>query len=394
MSNLLREYVSLILVEKKQRRPAISKEAKTTAAEIIADSIVTAASSIGIGDLNVKVASSAEIRLAPAEPHVFLDEEVSSILKKAKLTIVKLIPKGSPGSISGRFTTYIVKSAGKIYNVVFTSGRNIGQQFEDQLSKEAEDLKLGKISPRISLLLKKIGIDPNNVKGSEQTGGKNQSRPLRSAVPDVGPIISDLTLHLKRPNTSANSEDQKTVYISLKDPTGATFANTGYVGGFILAKDKNGEPIIKSGTHPTDDFLLALGVNKALAAKGFTNILRDEPAAVATAQKRFSRKEPIEDMDAAGSQDYEKAATYLASGYGYGYWYARDMGGGNWHIEKIADEDSARKLVGEIKRIDISYPGVTKQLSCSILTTKGRYIVEVRNTQRGIVPNQVNIRVG
>jgi len=382
MSNLLREYVKSIL------------EANSLAAKIIANSIVIAASSIGIGDLNVKAASSDEIRLAPTEPHVFSDEEVLSILKKARLTVVKLIPKGSPGSISGRFTTYIVKSAGKIHNVVFTSGRNVGQQFEDQLSKEAEELKLGKISPRISSLLKKIGINPKNVKESEQAGGKNQSRPLRSVVPNVGPIISDLTLHLKRSDTSANSEDQKTIYISLKDPTGATFANTGYVGGFILAKDKNGEPIIKSGNHPTDDFLLALGVNKALAAKGFTNVLRGEPAAVATAPKRFSRKDPVEVMEAAGSQDYEKVATYLASGYGYGYWYARDMGGGNWHIEKIVDEDSARKLVGEIKKIDISYPGVTKQLSCSILTTKGRYIVEVRNTQRGIVPNQVNIKVG
>ena len=102
----------------------------------------------------------------------------------------------------------------------------------------------------------------------------------------------------------------------------------------------------------------------------------------------------IEVSAPVGSQDYEKVQRYIASGYGYGYWYARDMGGGEWHLKNIKTPKAALNLVGKVMRIDVSYPGVTKQITCNIITSNGRYIVEVRNTQGGVVPSQVNIKVG
>jgi len=387
MNDLLKQYIRNFI-----------KEAKSPDTVLVANLIVSAAADSGVEGLQVKVASDKEIRLAPSTSHLFSGEEIAKILKKARIKLLDSIPKGDPGSLSGRFTTYIVNHGGKQYNVLFTSGRNKGQVFEDEVASEAQDLKSGKISPRIASLLKAIGINPNNIKDSEQTGGKNNARPLLPEVPNVGPIISDLTLILKRPDSAGNAESGKKVFISLKDPSGNTFANTGYVGGFVQDEDKKtGEPIVKSGSHPTDDFLRALGINKTLAARGLTNYLRGTPSSVTkTPASRFSSKDPEMSKDVApsGTQDYEKVQRYLASGYGYGYWYARDMGGGKWHVEKIENQEHALELVGVVKRIDISYPGTTKQISCRILTTKGRYVVEVRNTQGKIVPNQVNIRVG
>jgi hypothetical protein len=384
MSELLKEYIVSTLVE------ITSNDARS-----VGDLIVSAGKKTGVPPLEVKVASDREIRIAPSEgSHVFSEDEIKKTLMKAGLKIDKIIPKKAPGSISGTFPTYIVSKGANKFPVIFTRGRNEGQVFEDTIAKEAEDLKSGIVSPRIASLLKEIGINPRNIKDSLQTGGKNQARPLLSSIPNVGPVISDLTLILKRPDSNANSKDGKTVYISLKNPTGDTFANTGYAGGFVESEDKSGAPIVLSGKHPTDDFLKALGVNKNLAAKGFTNVLRGEKAPVADAPERFSKKSSIVDLEPVGSQDYKKVQTYLASAYGYGYWYARDMGGGNWHVEKIKNEKDAIALVGEVRRIDISYPGLTKQITCSVITTKGRYIVEVRNTQRGIVPQQVNVRIG
>lgn len=384
MSDLLREYVGSILLELTSQN-----------AHDIADSIVAAGAKLNVPPLEVKAASDKEIRIAPAEgSHIYTDDEINKILARAGLKIVSVIPKKAPGSLSGSFSTYIVSKGASKYPIIFTKGRNLGQVFEDTLAQEAEALKTGVVSLRIASLLKEIGINPDNIKDTEQTGGKNQARPLLSTVPEVGAIISDLTLVLKRKDKSANSKDGKTVFISLKNPTGDTFANTGYAGGFVQGKDKNGEPIVVSGKHPTDDFLSALGVNKRLAAKGFTNVLQGKRSPVAEPPARFSKKAVIEDVEPEGTQDYEKVQTYLASAYGFGYWYARDMGGGKWHVEKIESEDDARNLVGEIRRIDISYPGVTKQVTCSVMTTKGRYIVEVRNTQRGIIPQQVNVRIG
>lgn len=383
MSNLLREYVEGILTE------------LASNAHDVADRIVSAGVKAGVPPLEVKKATDKEIRIAPADDvHEFSAEEVDSILKKAGLKIIRVIPKKAPGSVSSAFPTYVVSIGTSRYPVVFTRGRNKGQVFEDEISKEAQDLKAGVVSPRISSLLKEIGINPDNIKDSVQTGGKNQARPLLSTIPEVGAIISDLTLILKREDKSANSADKKTVYISLKDPKGATFANTGYAGGFIESKDKNGDPVVLSAKHSTDDFLRALGVNKNLAAKGLTNVLRGERAPVAAVPKKYSKKDPIEDTDPVGSQDYEKVQTYLASAYGYGYWYARDMGGGNWHIVKIKNANDALDLVGEIRRIDVSYPGVSKQITCSVVTSKGRFVVEVRHTHGGVTPNQVNVRIG
>lgn len=384
MSELLKEYVESILIEM-----------ATLSAQDVGDSIVAAGTKTRLPPLEVKKASNNEIRIAPSgESYAFTEEEIASILIKAGLKIVKVIPKKAPGSVSDTFSTFIVKKGVATYPVVFTKGRNKGQQFEDQLSREAQDLKTGVVSPTIASLLDAIGINPKNIQDSEQTGGKNNARPLLSTIPNVGSIISDLTLILKREDKSANTKDGKIIYISLKDPGGSTFANTGYTGGFKLGKDRNGEPAVLPGSHPTDDFLLALGVNKRLAAKGFTNVLRESPVPVAPTPKRYSKKDPVVEAEPEEQQDYEKVQTYLASAYGIGYWYARDMGGGNWHVKKIVTKKDALGLVGDIKRIDISYPGVTKQITCSILTTKGRYIVEVRHAHSGVVPNQVNVKVG
>lgn len=376
MDAVLRQYIRKIIVE-----------AKLPEAETVANAIIASIAKIGLGAAEAKKISDEEIRIAPLDPHVFSSEEIENVLRKAKLKLVKAIPKGSPGSISGRFMTYVISAGGTKHNVIFTSGRNVGQQFEDQISKEAQDMVKGKISPRLMSLLDEMNIDPKDIKDTKQTGGSNSKRPISNEIKNVGSIISDLTLVLK------NGDN---VFISLKNPAGNTFANTGYAGGFIETTDKKGNPVIKSGSHPTDQFLIALGVNKNLAAKGFTNYLNGNKTPVAKPVKRISAKdiETVEAMEPVGSQDYEKVQRYLASGYGYGYWYARDMGDGKWHLEDIIDENAALDLVGQIKRIDISYPGVSKQISCNILTTKGKFIVEVRNTQGDVVPNQVNIRVG
>lgn len=384
MNHLLRDVIRSIIIE-----------AKSPEATNIANAIIAAIAKVGLGEAEVKESSRDAIRIAPIQPYVFSEKDIIKILRSAKITLSQSIPKNQPGSISGRFTTYVVSDGTEEYNVIFTSGRNKGQQFEDQLSKEVQELTTGKISPTIASLLDVLEINPRNIKDSEQTGGKNSSRPLLPTIPNVGSIISDLTLILKREDAqAANSRDGKIVYISLKDPGGSTFANTGYTGGFELGNDRNGEPAVLPGSHPTDDFLIALGVDKRLAAKGFTNILRGTPAPVAETPARYSKSSPVIEVEPVGAQDYKKVQTYLASAYGFGYWYAREMGGGNWHVKKIVTKKDALSLVGDIKRIDVSYPGITKQITCSILTTKGRYIVEVRHTHKGVVPNQVNVKVG
>jgi len=378
MKILLKEYIWLIF-EKKQDRPATSAEAKSIA-EIIAN-----VGSTRSAPLTVQAASSKIITIAPDVPRDnFTEEEATSILKKAGLNVLKVIPKGdkAKGALSGRFTGYSVTDGKAVYNVVFTKGRNVGQQFEDKMGQETQDfIVTGKISPTLSKLFAAIGIDLISIKDAKQTGGANAKRPILPYPVDVGEKISDLTLIL---------DDDSTVYISLKNPQGGTFANSGYSGAFRQVGEK-----IVSKIHPLDDFLIALGVNKMLAARGFTNVLlgdrkpaRGAPAAPA----RYNKKLGVEPAEPSGTQDYEKVKEYIASGYGYGYWYARELGG-EWHVEDIDSPEKALELVGDVRRVDISYPGLTKQLTCSVITTTGRFVVEVRNSHGGVEPNEIKIKV-
>ena len=362
MKVLLKEFINLILNESKS----------------IGEKIVDKSN----GRLRLSGSKKGAIRLAPTTVGDDIDESTMlSILKKEGATDIREILPGDEGSLSGKFVTYNFSLSGSPVNVVIGQGRNEGQKFEDQISKEATAAIGGNISPRMASLFDAMEINPNTIKKIEQTGGANTKRPISRNVLDVGKIISDLTLVL-----SDNSE----VYVSLKNPSGNTFANTGYAGGFIQKGDK-----VVSASHPSDEFLEALGVNKDLAAKGFTNVLRGELKPVAQPTSKYKKtNEPVDFVDPVGTQDYGLVQKYIASGYGYGYWYARSKGGSDWYVRHIATEDDALELVGDVLKIDVSYPGVTKQITASVITTKGRYIIEIRNTKGGIVPNQLNIKIG
>lgn len=386
MSNLLRKYIKNILIE----------ESSFNSARDVADMIVTAGTKSGVPPLKVKKATNKEIRIAAAEgSYNFTDREIETILKNSDLVIVKVIPKSEPGSRSGTFSTYIVTSEDdKKYPIVFSRGKNKGQEFETQLAKEADLLMNKIISPTILSLCNAIKIDITNIKNVKHVGRSKQLRPLSIDITDVGSKIADLVFELKEKDEKvANSEDGMAVYISIKNIKGTTFANMGYAGGFIKNVDENGDPVVLSNVHISDDFLNALGVDKQLAAKGFTNILRGKLEPIVEPLKRLSKKNPRPDVPPSGTQDYEKVQTYLASAYGFGYWYARNMGNDSWIVKKIKDAADALSLVGTISRIDVSYPGVTKQITCNIKTTTGRYIVEIRNTQGGLIPKQVNVSV-
>ena len=379
MRNLLKEYITLLL-EKKQGRLATSAEAKA-AAEAIAKS-----GSKKSAPLAVQAASSKIITIAPEVPREnFTDEEASSILKKAGFDVLQIIPKGdkAAGALSGRFTGYLVTDGNANYNVVFTKGRNIGQQFEDKMGQETQELiDTGKISPTLSKLFAALNINPKSIVKAEQTGGANSKRPILPYPVDVGEKISDLTLTLRG--------SKNKVYISLKNPQGGTFANSGYAGAFRQVGEK-----IVSKEHPLDDFLASLGVDKSIAARGFTNILtgnRKPARGAPEAPGRYSKKAEIENLAPSGTQDYEKVKEYIASGYGFGYWYARELGG-KWHVEDIDSPEKALEMVGDVRRIDISYPGLTKQLTCSVITTTGRFVVEVRNSHGGAEPNEIKVKV-
>ena len=67
-------------------------------------------------------------------------------------------------------------------------------------------------------------------------------------------------------------------YLSIKNLAGATFGNHGYGGGFVAKQGPDGLTI-EAGKGPgdTDAFVEALGIDKELAAEGYTNYATQNP---------------------------------------------------------------------------------------------------------------------
>ena len=175
------------------------------------------------------------------------------------------------------------------------------------------------------------------------------------------------------------------MYISLKDPTGGTFANNGVAGMFVDTADG-----FIPGEHPLDDFVSALGVDKMRVALGASDykMMRDIPP---------ERCEVV----TPDTFDGPKIANYLASALGYGYVYARKQTKGGYHIERLETEEDARALVGMPTNINIIYArfcntGKSKSKGTRVIvdTDNGaRYEVAIRNKSGKIVPNQMTISI-
>lgn len=339
----------------------------SSAAEVA--NLIVSASSV---PLRVQRINKKIIRLAPVDPkNKFDDQTGTEIIKSAGFEILKVIPKGdkSKGALSGRFTGYEIAppGAGDIYNVVFVAGANKGQQFESDIANEARRMTAGEEpGPALKSLLQALGLEREDIADVVQTGAANSKRPFGPEPINVGEKISDITFIL---------QDGEEVFVSLKNELGLTFANIGAAGAFI----QQGETVV-SAPHKIDHFLEVLGVDKDLACERFTNYIggaKDDRLKV--------------DTYPDGPASPGTVLGYLAAGYGWGYWYAQYLPSG-WKVKNISSPESLKRWIGDVKNIQVAYPGPAKDITCSITTTSGIFLVQVRNTRGGIIPNTLTIK--
>jgi hypothetical protein len=321
------------------------------------------------GSLRVTHTKKGAARVVSSIPGALLDEnQVISSIWRAGFCVLSVIEPGNPHSRSGLFSTYVIHREGypdSKHHLVVGTGANRGQRFERDLIGEVSAHVFSCLSSQRSIsLLSGLGLDASDVSGVN----KPTSRPHRILSPelrDVGSVISDMTLTLMT---------GELVHISLKERSGDTFINSGYVGGFVVDHDSKS---VRSEAHQSDPLILALGIDKDLAAEGFTSRLRGE---------KVERHGTV-----SGSQDPERVRDYLIAAFGYGYWYVRENPFGLRVID-LRCSDAPRKLVGDVTKIDLIYPGRSKQITASIRTTGGRFKVEVRNSKGNFDPNEIKIK--
>lgn len=325
--------------------------------------------------------------------------EIFQILKKCGAKAIRRIPPGTVGSASGRFNTWVFQFAKQEYSIVFGQGRNAGQKYEDEVVADLESSRKKRKKQTQSELFQALttafGLESSDIAKVAKASEGVVKRPITDKIENVGSVISDINII---------KTDGEVIYISLKNENGATFANSGYHGGFEVVEQPRGKNAallhVIPGSHPLDDFIVnTLGVNKQKAADGLNAYLESEPI-----------DWPYWKLPTVYNQ--KKLVKYLASAYGYGYWYVRPAKIGGYQIFNIVTPAVAVKKVGKINSVLISYPYYTakkhfnekgeqvktttkssKQITAWIDTTTATYIVEVRNSHRGINPNEIKIKV-
>ncbi len=313
-----------------------------------------------------------EIRIGPEAPGAKVTPDIAKkLIQDLGYEVQQEILPGGMGSCSGKGCTYVVAATNDSppFSVVFGSA-NKGESFEAALR---DDLATGS-GPLGDELLSSLGMTRADVQKIDPPLPA-RARPLTGQIRDDGQAISDITIH-----TSGGP-----MYISLKDPTGGTFANNGVAGMFVDTADG-----FIPGEHPLDDFVSALGVDKMRVALGASDykMMRDTPP---------ERCEVV----TPDTFDGPKIANYLASALGYGYVYARKQTKGGYHIERLETEEDARALVGMPTNINIIYArfcntGKSKSKGTRVIvdTDNGaRYEVAIRNKSGKIVPNQMTISI-
>ena len=293
---------------------------------------------------------------------------------------------------SGKFDmVLVVPAAGRIQHPKYTEGEaiptmlaggklaNLGDVYETGMVEVLQSIADGGEVPEVyGAMLNKMEMSPEGMRGATVTQTTPNKRKLKPEPYDVGKLIADIII------TGTFGKR----YISVKNLAGSTFGNHGYGGGFEVVTSKSGAQKVIPGTGPgsTDDLVAALGINKARVARGVTNYLnkkKDPP-------KQRVRKKQISSIDPGVVQ------SWLASGIGFGYYYVREEADGSIKVIHLADASDAMDFVGVVTGVSLRYPqaGKSKQITAKVTTANGTFTVEIRNSSRGVIPNEFKFHVG
>jgi len=370
---LLREWVRVAL------REGIDASKRTSDA---ATATLVAASG---GKLRMGRRKDAVNRIYPTSPGAMdikgFEALIRSALNPAALEIVP--PNGSALGFtnkSGRFPVVLFSMADApdtFVPIMLGQGANRGEQYESNLVLALQAVaEGGEPSPEVEGLIRDLGLSPEAMAGAKVTQTKPNPRRLTGAPYDVGAKIADIIL------TPSAGEPR---YLSIKNLAGATFGNHGYGGGFVAKQGPDGLTIEPGkGPGDTDAFVEALGIDKELAAEGYTNYATQNPDS------------PPQTIQSADGIDAETIKSWLASGVGFGYYYVRETPSGGIDVKPILDAQAAEDFVGDVKSVTIRYPQgpkVSKQITAKVDTTMGLFNVEIRNSSGKIIPNELKLKI-
>ena len=329
------------------------------------------------------MASTATYRIG--NPNKKSSEEFIEIIKSVyPKTEIEILTKGVGDNTSSKYSLYKFKTDEGDVSFYLAGGGNEGEKYEQSFIKNAQ---IGAGQPNSDLpknlqtLYKELGIDNTKLTKDNITfdGATNTKRDLNFDGPEnIGEIVSDMTIDYPG----------GPYFISLKNTKGSGVLSGKNVP-FIVGKPNNREPEVvvydasKRNDIPNMSKLYDMfGIDPERVAQGLTD---------------YINKEGEEDSWSNVDVDEKQFQNILASSFGYGYYYVKEIKGDDVKVVPILTAEQARAAAGEITLAQIKYAGPKTKITAVKIKTSSKlfgpseYLVASRNTQKGIVPLALRI---
>jgi hypothetical protein len=172
------------------------------------------------------------------------------------------------------------------------------------------------------------------------------------------------------------------IYLSIKDPKGTGIYNGGNLKFIKQSKEDQSiyfdEQEFGNDNSVTKEIMTTIGIDPQRIAVGLNDYETKEGAP--------TQWEEITDYDD------NLVHNLLASAYGYGYYYVRQVKPGELKIVSIESPEDAYEMVGDIKSIKVKYAGIQSKATEVRVETSSQlmgdnvYQIDIRNSAGGILP--------
>ena len=293
---------------------------------------------------------------------------------------IKVIPPGTAPNPSGKFSMYEfdTEDFGTV-RIIVSGGGNEGEKYEQNFVSTAQDLA-GTPNKDLPLALQSLyaalKIDNTKLtpKDIEFAGSVDTKRNLNFDGPeDIGPTISDITI------TYGN----KPYYISLKNKSGSGLYSGKNIPFIVMQGDKVVYDASKRDSTSEMGILAdMLNIDGEKVAKGLNDYV--------------DQTGPSTSWE-AHTIETEKFKNFLASSFGYGYYYVKEAKGGDVKVVPILTAQDALNAVGKLSNIYIKYPGSNTKITAVLVESdseifgKSKFLVTLRNTQGKLLPLSLRV---
>lgn len=293
---------------------------------------------------------------------------------------IKIIPPGTAPNPSGKFSMYEfdTEDFGTV-RIIVSGGGNEGEKYEQNFVSTAQDLAgtpnkdlpLALQSLYAALKIDNTRLTPNDIKFE---GGIDTKRNLNFDGPEpIGPTISDITI----------TYENKPYYISLKNKSGSGLYSGKNVPFIVMQGDKVVYDASKKDSTSEMGILVdMLNIDGEKVAKGLNDYV--------------DQTGPSTSWEAHNIET-EKFKNFLASSFGYGYYYVKEAKGGDVKVVPILTAEDALNAVGKLSNIYIKYPGSNTKITAVLVESdseifgKSKFLVTLRNTQGKLLPLSLRV---